>query len=63
MANLVQVFDPTCAISWKPGYYPGNDVLRFCGLIWRYDLAPLGRPRPRSGSLTVGRQYLKTCTK
>jgi uncharacterized protein YndB with AHSA1/START domain len=42
MANVVQVFDPPHAISWKPGYDPGDGVLRFGGWIWRYDLAPLG---------------------
>ena len=42
MANLVEVFDPPCAISWKPGYDPGDGVLRFGGWIWRYDLASLG---------------------
>ncbi|HEV7209092.1 MAG TPA: polyketide cyclase [Mycobacteriales bacterium] len=43
MANLVQVFDPPYAISWTPGYDPGDGVLRFGGWIWRYDLAPLGQ--------------------
>jgi len=42
MANLVQVFDPPHTISWKPGYDPGDGVLRFGGWIWRYDLAPIG---------------------
>ena len=42
MANVVEVFDPPYAISWKPGYDPGDGVLRFGGWIWRYDLAPLG---------------------
>jgi hypothetical protein len=42
MANLVEVFDPPHAISWKPGYDPFHDKLRFGGWIWRYDLAPLG---------------------
>jgi hypothetical protein len=42
MANLVQVFDPPQAISWQPGYDPGDGVLRFGGWIWRYDLASLG---------------------
>ncbi len=42
MANLVQVFDPPHAISWKPGYDPGDGNLRFGGWIWRYDLAPFG---------------------
>jgi hypothetical protein len=40
--NRVEVFDPPHAISWKPGYDPGDGVLRFGGWIWRYDLAPLG---------------------
>ncbi|MGH9096645.1 MAG: polyketide cyclase [Acidimicrobiales bacterium] len=43
MASLVEVFDPPDAISWKPGYDPGDGVLRFGGWIWRYDLARLGR--------------------
>jgi hypothetical protein len=42
MANLVEVFDPPHAISWKPGYDPGDGVLRFGGWTWRYDLAPVG---------------------
>jgi len=42
MANRVQVFDPPHAISWEPGYDPGDGNLRFGGWIWRYDLAPLG---------------------
>ena len=39
---MVQVFVPPQAISWKPGYDPGDGVLRFGGWIWRYDLASLG---------------------
>jgi hypothetical protein len=42
MANLVEAFDSPNAISWKPGYDPGNGELRFGGWIWRYDLASLG---------------------
>ncbi len=42
MANRILVFDPPHAISWKPGYNPGDGNLRFGGWIWRYDLAPLG---------------------
>jgi uncharacterized protein YndB with AHSA1/START domain len=42
MANRVQVFDPPHAISWEPGYDPGDGNLRFPGWSWRYDLAPLG---------------------
>jgi hypothetical protein len=42
MANLVELFDPPRAISWKPGYDPGDGALRFGGWIWRYDLASLG---------------------
>ena len=42
MANRVEVFDPPHAISWEPGYDPGDGNLRFGGWIWRYDLAPLG---------------------
>ena len=41
MANLVELFDPPHAISWKPGYDPGDGALRFGGWIWRYDLASL----------------------
>ena len=42
MANLVQDFDQPHAISWKPGYDPGDGNLLFGGWTWRYDLAPLG---------------------
>jgi hypothetical protein len=42
MANLVHEFDSPRAISWKPGYDPGDGDLRFGGWIWRYDLLPLG---------------------
>ncbi|MFN2569241.1 MAG: polyketide cyclase [Candidatus Dormibacteria bacterium] len=42
IANRVQVFDSPRAISWEPGYDPGDGNLRFGGWIWRYDLAPLG---------------------
>jgi hypothetical protein len=42
MANRVEEFDPPYSISWKPGYDPGDGVLRFGGWIWRYDLVPLG---------------------
>ena len=42
MANRVEVFDPPRAISWMPGYDPGDGDVRFGGWIWRYDLAPLG---------------------
>jgi uncharacterized protein YndB with AHSA1/START domain len=41
-ANRVQVFDQPHAISWEPGYDPGDGNLRFGGWIWRYDLAPIG---------------------
>jgi uncharacterized protein YndB with AHSA1/START domain len=41
MANRVEVFDPPHAISWEPGYDPGDGNLRFEGWIWRYDLTPL----------------------
>jgi uncharacterized protein YndB with AHSA1/START domain len=40
MANRVQVFDPTRAISWEPGQDTGDGNLRFGGWVWRYDLAP-----------------------
>jgi hypothetical protein len=42
MANLVEVFDPPHAISWKPGYDAGDGSLSFGGWVWRYDLARLG---------------------
>ena len=42
MHNRVEMFDPPHAISWKPGYDPGDGTLSFGGWIWRYDLAPLG---------------------
>jgi uncharacterized protein YndB with AHSA1/START domain len=42
MANRVEAFDPPQAISWAPGYDPGDGNLRFPGWIWRYDLASLG---------------------
>ena len=41
MVNLVQVFDPPHAISWKPGQDTGDGNLRFGGWVWRYDLVPL----------------------
>jgi len=39
-ANRVQVFDPSRAISWEPGYEADDGSLQFGGWIWRYDLAP-----------------------
>ncbi|HEY2575350.1 MAG TPA: SRPBCC family protein [Streptosporangiaceae bacterium] len=42
MANLVQVFDPPRAISWKPGYDTDDGSLGFGGWVWRYDLTPAG---------------------
>jgi hypothetical protein len=42
MSNRVQVFDPPRAISWEPGYDPGDGSIHFGGWIWRYDLAPIG---------------------
>jgi hypothetical protein len=42
MVNRVEVFDPPRAISWEPGYDPGDGNVRFGGWIWRYDLAALG---------------------
>ena len=42
MANRVQAFDPPRAISWEPGYDPGDGHLLFGGWIWRYDLDPVG---------------------
>ena len=44
-ANRVQVFDPPSAISWEPGYDPGDGKLGFGGWIWRYDLTPLDRSK------------------
>jgi hypothetical protein len=41
MANRVQVFDPSSAISWEPGHYSDDGSLRFGGWSWRYDLAPV----------------------
>ncbi|HWF56847.1 MAG TPA: SRPBCC family protein [Candidatus Dormibacteraeota bacterium] len=52
MANLVEVFDPASAISWKPGQEAGDGTLRFGGWTWRYDLAPAG-----SSSTTVTLVY------
>jgi hypothetical protein len=40
MANRVQAFDRPHAISWEPGYDPGDGHLLFGGWIWRYDLDP-----------------------
>ncbi len=42
MANLVEVFDPPRAISWKPGYDTGDGTVGFGGWTWRYDLASIG---------------------
>ena len=42
IANRVMVFEPPCAISWKPGYDAGGGNLGFGGWIWRYDLISLG---------------------
>jgi hypothetical protein len=42
MINLVEVFEPPYAISWKPGYDAGDGIVRYGGWTWRYDLAPLG---------------------
>jgi uncharacterized protein YndB with AHSA1/START domain len=42
MANLVLVFDPPHAISWKPGQEAGDGSLTFGGWVWRYDLVPDG---------------------
>ena len=49
-ANLVEVFDPPHAISWKTGYDPGDGMLRFGGWFWRYDLVPSG---PSSTTVTL----------
>ena len=45
MANLVLVFEPPTAISWKPGYDTGDGTLGFGGWTWRYDLTPAGPSR------------------
>jgi len=42
MANLVQVFEPPNAISWKPGMEDRDGNLTFGGWTWRYDLTPSG---------------------
>ena len=42
MANLVEVFDRSHVIAWKPGYDPGDGVILYGGWSWRYDLSPLG---------------------
>ena len=42
MANQVLVLDRPNAISWKPGYDPGDGSLAFGGWVWRYDLTPTG---------------------
>jgi hypothetical protein len=42
MHNLVEVFDPPQAVSWKPGYDKGDGTLGFGGWLWRYDLTSLG---------------------
>jgi uncharacterized protein YndB with AHSA1/START domain len=42
MANRVQVYDPTRAISWEPGMDTGGGNPQIVGHIWRYDLAPAG---------------------
>jgi len=41
MTNRVTVFDSPNAISWEPGYDPGDGTVRFGGWIWRYDLTAL----------------------
>ena len=40
IANRVQVLDRPNAISWEPGYDPGDGNLSFGGWVWRYDLTP-----------------------
>jgi len=42
MANRVQVFDPSRAISWEPGMEAGDGNVQIVGHIWRYDLAAAG---------------------
>ena len=42
MANQVQVFDPSRAIGWKPGYYDDAGSLQFGGWTWHYDLTEAG---------------------
>jgi uncharacterized protein YndB with AHSA1/START domain len=51
MVNLVEVFDPPSAISWKPGTDDGDGNLSFGGWVWRYDLAP-AEPSGTSVTLT-----------
>ena len=62
-AYRVEVFDPPHAISWKPGYDPGDGKLPFGGWIWRYDLAPLGPCETDVRLLTIGRRYPRSCAK
>jgi hypothetical protein len=45
MLNLVEVFEPQRAISWRPGYDAGDGIVRYGGWTWRYDLAPVGPDR------------------
>ena len=42
MANQVQVFDPSRAIGWKPGYYDDGGSLQFGGWTWHYELTEAG---------------------
>ena len=50
MTNRVQVFDPPSALSWEPGYDPGDGNLQFGGWVWRYDLAASG---PAKATVTL----------
>jgi hypothetical protein len=38
MANMVLVFDPPSAISWRPGRVVGDGTHESGGWTWRYDL-------------------------
>ena len=56
VVNKVQVLDPPRAIGWLTGTEKDDGDLEFGGWIWRYDLAPLVRPRLRSCSPMTGRR-------
>jgi hypothetical protein len=46
IANLVEVFDESRAIAWKPGTEsPETGELSFGGWIWRYDVETTGPAR------------------
>ena len=57
IANLVQVFDRSKAISWQPGYDTGDGTLAYGGWVWRYDLTPAGPAALWSRCPTTGRLF------